>query len=215
MTPLRFGVVGAWPAAESAAPAVIFRLRLEREDGERIHCVALRASLQIEPRSRRYGKDEQARLFELFGSASQWDRTVRPFVWLQSSVVVPAFDRHIEIDLPVPCTYDLQVAASKYLHALREGDIPLRFLFSGTVFMVSGGRMAVEPVPWDCEATHRMPAQVWHDTMSRFFPGGGWIRLRRDTLDRLQAFRGERAVVDWDEAVLLLLLQGTADREAV
>jgi len=60
------------------------------------------------------------------------DRALKSVTWAQVSTVVPAFDREVDVDLPIPCTYDFEVAAAKYLHAVREGDIPLRLLFSGT-----------------------------------------------------------------------------------
>jgi hypothetical protein len=50
-----------------------------------------------------------------------------------------------------------------------------------------------------------MPARVWQTTMDQFFPGGGWIRLQRETIDRLQAFRGRHAVLSWDAAIDRLL----------
>ena len=35
----------------------------------------------------------------------------------------------------MPCTYDMEVAGTKYLHALApDGEIPLLLLFSGTMF---------------------------------------------------------------------------------
>jgi hypothetical protein len=68
-------------------------------------------------------------------------------------------------------------------------------------------------VPWDLDAAFRMPATVWRAAMDQFFPGGGWIRLDRATIDRLQAFRGRHAVVTFDEAVELLL-QSAAEDEA-
>ena len=39
-----------------------------------------------------------------------------------------------DVDLPVPCSYDFNLAATKYFAALEGGDIPLCFLFSGTIF---------------------------------------------------------------------------------
>ena len=45
--------------------------------------------------------------------------------------------------------------------------------------------------------------------MEQFFPGGGWIRLQRDTIDRLQEFRGRQAQVTWDEAIAVLLDSAT------
>lgn len=215
MTTLRIDVVDARPSAQTAAPGTTFRLRLEELSGSRLHAVALRCQTRIEPRGRRYTKDEQARLYELFGDVSQWDRTLRGVTWAHSSLVVPSFEGQIEIDMPVGCTYDLEVASAKYLHAIRDGDVPLVFLFSGSIFNASANGLCVEPVPWDLEASFRMPAQVWRSTMEQFFPGGGWLRLQRDTIDRLQAFRGRRAVVTWDEAIDLLLQEcDTAERIA-
>jgi len=58
------------------------------------------------------------------------------------------------------------------------------------------------------------PDQLWQTTMDQFFPGGGWLRLQRETLDRLQAFRGRQALVTWDEAIDLLL-QTAVSRQTV
>jgi hypothetical protein len=212
MTALSISVLDARPSAQTAAPGITFRLRIEDlACGGRIHTLALRCQTRIEPRQRRYTKDEQARLYELFGDASQWDRSLRGVTWAHSSLVLPSFDRQIDVELPVPCTYDLEVASAKYLHGVRDGEVPLAFSFSGTVFrLTTADRMTIEPVPWEVEASFRMPAQVWHDAMDQFFPGGGWLRLQRDTIDRLQAFRGRLALVTWDEAIGELLNAGTA-----
>jgi hypothetical protein len=205
-------ILDARPAAQTASPAVTFRMRIAAE-GERVHAIALRCQVLIDARRRRYGADERQRLYELFGDASQFDRTLRPVMWSQPSIVVPTFDGAIECDLGVPCTYDLEVAAAKYLHAIRDGDVPLLFLFSGTIFRVSStGAMTVEPVPWDVEASYRLPARVWRATMDQFFPGGGWLRLQSETIDRLQAFRGRAAVVTWDEAIDQLLERAMSDQ---
>jgi hypothetical protein len=169
--------------------------------------------VRIEPRRRPYTSGEQARLYELFGDVSQWDRTLQGVTWAHSALVVPSFDTLIETDLPVACTYDLEIASAKYLHAIRDGEIPLLFLFSGTIFSGSPAgpalpahpALSIEPVPWDLDASFRLSAAIWRTTMEQFFPGGGWVRLRRETIDRLQAFRGRRALVTWDEAIDRLL----------
>lgn len=209
MSALAITIVGASPAALTAAPAIVFRLRIEQinpSGGGRIHALGLRCHVRIDPRGRRYAKDEQSRLYELFGDVSQWDRSLRAVTWANSSLLVPSFERLVEVDLPVACTYDLEVASAKYLHAVREGDIPTAFAFSGSIFSPdAGGGLNIEPVPWDLDASYRMPASVWQAAMDRFFPGEGWLRLRRDTIDRLQAFRGRNAVIGWDEAIGLLL----------
>lgn len=205
-------LLGASPAALMAAPAVSFRLRIDT--GDRVHAIALRCQVQIEAPRRPYADEERERLYELFGDRPQFERLLRPLTWAQCSLVVPGFDRTIECDLQVPITYDLEVAAAKYLHGVRAGAIPLSFLFSGTMFRVSGGALQIEPVPWDVEAAFAMPADVWRAAMDRFFPGGGWLRVRQETLDRLQSFRGRAALVSWDEALGALLSRAEAERTA-
>jgi len=211
---LSVDVVSAFPLPQSAAPGIGFRLRIEETSGACVHAIALRCHTRIEPRSRHYTTEERARLYELFGHRSQWDRTLRGVTWSQSSLVVPTFTGQIEIDLHVPCTYDLEVASAKYFHAIRDGEVPLVFLFSGTIFNAGDAGLRVEPVPWDLEASFRMPARLWTSAMDQFFPGGGWLRLSRETIDRLQAFRGRQAVVSWDEAIVLLLEAAAAGEPA-
>jgi len=209
-------VIDARSAAQTASPAITFRLVVDNLLGGRIHMLALRCQVRIDARQRQYTGDEEARLYELFGDRSQWDRTLHSVTWAQPSMVTPSFDRQIEVNLPVACTYDLEVAAAKYLHAVRTGEIPLTFLFSGTVLRAgeAGSAFFVEPIPWDLEASYQMPVAVWQTAMNQFFPGGGWLRVQRETIDRLQAFRGQHAVVSWDEAIDLLL-QRADERQPV
>ena len=206
MTSLAFSILDARPARDSAAPAIAFRVRIASASGP-VHAIALRCQLLIDAPDRAYAPAERERLYELFGEPGQWRRTLRAVTWGHSSTVVRAFEKDVEVELPVACTYDLVIAASKYLYAVRDGEVPLSFQFSGTTFAVRDNALAIEPVPWDREASFRMPARVWHEAMDRFFPGSGWIRLQRETLDRLQAFRGRQALVEWDDVVNRLLQQ--------
>jgi hypothetical protein len=167
--------------------------------------VALRCQVQIEPRQRRYSPAEQARLLELFGEPPRWGETLKTVLWTQTSAMVPGFRSQTAVDLPLVCTYDFEVAAAKYFHALDEGDVPLRFLFSGTVFVQGEVGLSVEPVPWHKEAAYRLPVRVWRDLMDRYYPGSAWIRLRRESFDALHRFKGERALPTWDEAIDALL----------
>jgi hypothetical protein len=203
MSTLAITVLEAAPASQTGAPAINFRLRIEDilQSGP-VHAMLLRCQLRIEPRRRPYTPQEQARLYELFGAPAQWDRTLQSVTWTHASTLVPSYERRTDIDLFVPVTYDLEVASAKYFHAIREGDIPLSFFFSGSIFRTP---FSVEPLSWDLESTFRLPSEVWRATMERFFPGGGWVRLQRETIDRLQAFRGRQAVVTWDEAIDQLL----------
>ena len=215
MNPLRFEVVSATPAARSASPAIVFRVRITgAPDG--IRAVALRCQIQIEARRRQYEPDEEQRLYELFGTPAQWDRTLRSLVWTQASAMVPAFSGDTDFDLVAPCSYDLHIAAANYLHGVRGRDVPLSFLFSGTVFAVQAASTAlsIQPVSWDSEAVYRMPDGIWDAAIDRFFPGRGWIVLSRDTIDALQQFKGEQALPTWDDAVAALLRAARTEEPA-
>jgi len=218
---LAFTVLDAAPEPYGAAPTLVFRLRLTEATGMRVHAVALRVQVQIEPQRRGYGEPERAGLGDLFGTADRWSTTVKPFLWTHATAMVRGFTGDIEFDLPVPCTYDFDVAAAKYLHALRDGDVPLTMLFSGTVFTRgelpatahlpapagTGGRagFGVEQIPWHLEAAYRLPVRVWRELMDTYFPGGGWIRLDRDTLDALAGYRSARGLTSWEQTLGELL----------
>ena len=130
---------------------------------------------------------------------------MRALLWTQATVVVPAFEKSIEVDLPVPCTYDFEVTAAKYLQSLQGGEVPLLFLFSGTVFAKAENGFRVAQVPWDLEASYRMPVAVWREAMDAHFPGCGWIRLRHESLDALHRYRAQNAIASWDETIEALL----------
>jgi hypothetical protein len=205
VTGLAVEVVEARPARFAAVPTLLFRLAVAEDSGDPVHAVALRAQIQIEPQRRRYTTDEAGRLLELFGAQPQWGDSLRPFLWTHAAVMLTGFTGHTEVDLPVPCSYDFEVAAAKYLHALDDGEIPLVLLFSGTVFARRDGVVSVQPVPWHVEAPYRLPVKAWRDLMDLYFPNAGWIRLRRETIDALTRFKAERAIPSWDDALELLL----------
>jgi hypothetical protein len=115
--------------------------------------------------------------------------------------MVLGFSGETEIDLLVPCSYDFEVGAHKYLSALEAGEIPLNLLFSGTLFVRGEQGVTSEFVPWDCEARYRLPVAVWRETMDVFFPNSAWIRLRRDVFDELYAYKSARGLATWDEAL--------------
>ncbi|MET0729317.1 MAG: DUF6084 family protein [Acidimicrobiales bacterium] len=205
MTGLAISVVASHPDPYAAVPTLVLRLRIEAPDSEPVHAMVLRAQIRIEPQRRRYSDAEGARLLELFGEAQQWGESLRPFLWTHVSTTVAEFTGAVEVDLPVPCTYDFEVAAAKYLHSLGDGEIPIVLLFNGTVFSLRDGGLVVQPVPWNVEAEHRLPVAVWRATMDAFFPHSGWIRLRRETIDDLTRYKAERALTSWDDAFERLL----------
>jgi hypothetical protein len=205
MTQLAISVLDVAPERYAVAPNLMVKLRIEESTGQPIHAIALRCQVRIEPQRRAYTGPERAGLVELFGLPEQWSKTLTPFLWTHASTTVRGFSGSIDVDLPVTCTYDFEVAAAKYLHTLRDGEIPLVFLFTGTVFTRGITGFGVEQISWDLEATHRMPVKVWHDLMDLYFPGSGWIRVDRDTLDALVQFKAARGLTSWEEAFSALL----------
>lgn len=195
--------VAAQPYA--VTPTLTFRLRIADADGRDIHAIALRCQIRVQPRQRRYSEAEAERLQDLFGERPRWGETLKPLQFTYASVTVPSFRGATEIDVPVECTYDTEIASAKYFHALQEGEVPLVLMFSGTVFHRGETGFAVEQVPWDAEAEYRMPAQVWHDLMDLYFPNSAWLRLHRDTYDELARFKATRAFPTWESAIDALL----------
>jgi hypothetical protein len=174
---------------------------------EPVHAIALRAQVRIEPSRRRYTDAEGDGLLDLFGPRERWPDTQRSFLWMHCATMVPGFNGGTEVNLPLPCTYDLEVAGSKYLHALRTGTVPLLFLFSGTVFIKGSRGFAVQQVPWDREDRFDMPVGVWHDLMAAHFPDTGWVRLTTGTLDALSSYKARRGLLGYDQAVAELLAE--------
>jgi hypothetical protein len=202
---MEFRVSSARAEPHSASPAVTFGLRVEEPSRARIHAVALAVQIRIEAGRRSHSPEEQAALQGVFGEPSRWSRTLRPLLWTEVSRVVPAFTGSCEVELAVGCSYDLEVAASQYLHALRGGGVPLLFLFRGTVFTESAGGFSVSMLPWDREASFELPVATWRAAVDAFFPDQGWLRLHRDVLDSLLAFKAARAHASWDAVMRDLL----------
>ncbi|MGF1427182.1 DUF6084 family protein [Kitasatospora sp. LaBMicrA B282] len=213
MTQLAFACTGVRADPYAAGPTLVFRLRITASGGEQVHALALRCQLRIEPARRPYGEAEGERLTDLFGDRSRWGSTLNPIQFAQVALMVPGFTGETEADLVVPCTYDLEVAATRYLRALDGGEVPLLLLFSGTAFAGPGG-FQVTPVPWDKEAQVRMPAATWQAAMDQHFPGCGWLRLPGDLMDELLAYRSRRALPSWEAALRDLLGRAPAE-EAV
>ena len=106
------------------------------------------------------------------------------------------------VDLDVPCSYDLEVTASRYLDALSDGEVPLEFLFSGSVFYTGGdGELQTTRLSWESEAEYRLPVRVWKETMERYFRGTAWVRLSKESFDRLSAYKSRNALATWDDAL--------------
>ena len=189
----------------AAGPTVVFRMRCTETSGVRVHAVALRCQVRVEPVRRGYSDEEAAQVVDLFGDRSRWGQTMQAMQMAFMSQVLPGFTGSTTFDLVMPCSYDVEVAAHKYLAGLADGYVPLLLLFSGIVFTGAPGTISVQPVPWHKEALVRMPVSVWRAAMDAHFPGQAWLRLDRRAYERLAAYRGKRGLTGWDDTVAALL----------
>lgn len=198
---LAFAVEGAERLEHTAAPTLSFALRIDSSGP--VRSLLLDTQIQIAARRRAYDDAAKERLFELFGPVEQWGSSLRTLLWTRLTSVVPAFSGGTVARLHVPCSYDLEVAGSRYFDALADGEVPLEFLFSGTVFY--GTPMQAARISWESEAQFRLPVRLWHETMDAHFPDSAWLRLAKDRYDRLSAYRSRHALAGWDEAIDALL----------
>jgi hypothetical protein len=210
MPDLHFTVEGAEPQRFAVAPLLLFKLRVREAAGPGeptpIHSVVLSCQVRIEPARRRYAAGEQDRLLDLFGTPERWGQTLRPLLWTHAGVTVPPFAGATSVDLPVPCSYDFSLAATKYFAALEGGEIPLCFLFSGTIFyQADDGGLQVARVPWEKEAYFRLPAATWKALMDLYYPNSAWVCLRKDVFDRLGRYKSRRGLATWEQALESLL----------
>lgn len=210
MVDLEFSVLDIVPELYAAAPQLTARLRIQERSSAAIHAMALRCQVRILAQRRGYDADEETGLLELFGNRGRWPTTLKPFMWMQSGVLVQGFADSVDVDLPLPCTFDFEVSAAKYLNSLRDGTVPLEFLFSGTVFTRGAAGFGVEQIPWDREARYALPVAVWRSLMDTFFPNQGWIRLDRDVLAALAKYKAVHGLTSW-EAAIEGLLAGAGD----
>ena len=203
---LSFAVVDAARMEYAAVPTLRFGLEVGSVGGRAVSSILLDVQIRIAVRRRAYDESSTDRLFDLFGPRENWGTTLNSLLWTRTTLVVPPFTERTVVDLPVICTYDLEVSATRYFDALADGEVPLEFLFSGSVFYPGeGGGLQTARISWEHEAQYRLPVAVWKETMDRHFPGSAWLRLPKDSYDRLCAFRSRRALSSWDAVVGELL----------
>jgi hypothetical protein len=216
---LNFQIEGAEAVAHAASPLLVFKLRLTNADaGEPIQAIALRCQIQIEATRRPYNEREQERLLDLYGEPERWGQTLRTMLWTHASVMVPPFCESLLVDLPVPCTFDFNVAAAKYFAGLEDGEVPLCLLFSGTIFYeAADGALQVQQISWEKEARFRLPVRVWQEMMDHYYPNSVWLSLRRDVFDRLYRYKMRQGIPTWEQALTNLLpaIEETGDEQVI
>ena len=203
MPELSFQVRGAEPARNAASPAVALKLEISAAPPKTpIQTIILNCQIQIEAPRRQYTADEQKRLRDLFGEPSRWGQTLHPFLWTNLTTTVPAFTDCIGITLPVPCPFDLTLAAAKYFHSVDGGTVPISLLFSGTIFYRTDANvLQAAPISWNTEARFALPGGLWKECIDVHHPNTAWLGLRRDVFERLNDFKVQHGLSSFDEAV--------------
>jgi hypothetical protein len=191
MSDLTFSIAGAEPALHAASPTIRFALKIS-DDGEQIEALVLRSQIRIEPQWRSYTDAEKLLLRDLFGTTDRWNKTLHALAWADVPVMVPAFSGETQVNVHVPCTYDFDVEG---------GNIPLRFLFSGSVFRAGANAFSAERISWSSECAYRMAYEVWRDAMRACYGDSALIRIDRETFEYLQRLRAETGATSWDEVI--------------
>ncbi len=212
MVDLDFAVERASVAKHAVAPLLLLALRITNKTPETpVRNVLLRCQIRIEPTRRRYETAEQERLSDLFGAPSRWSETLRSLLWTYTDVLVPGFEGEGLVDLPLPCSFDFNIAATKYIHGLAGGEVPLSLLFSGSIFYTDEeGRLQIDQVSWTKEANFRLPVRLWQEMMQHYYPDGMWLCLAHDVFDKLYRFKREQGFATWEQALEALLMTEAA-----
>jgi hypothetical protein len=215
MPELNFAVEGAEPVRYAAAPTIAFKLQIASDDAaERIQNILLTCQIQIESPRRRYTPDEQDRLVDLFGEPPRWSQTLRAMLWTHAAAMVPPFEGKTQVDLLVPCSFDFNVAATKYFHGLEQGEVPLDFLFSGTIFFASeDGALRATRIPWTKEARYRLPISVWKEMMDHYYPSRAWLCLERDAFEQLFEYKRRHGIPTFEQTLQQLLSRETSSAD--
>lgn len=211
MPDLKFQVTSVEANTRGLAPLLEFKLQITNSLDESIHAILLNSQIQFQCPQRSYTNSEKEKVVELFGPPEMWSQSLRNRLWGQVSTTVCAFRGKTGAALQMPCTFDLNIAASKYLYALEQGAVPLLFLFSGSIFYEADGEFKVVPISWDSECTYHMPVETWNDLMQRHYPNNAWIYLDREVFDRLYAFKRKGAFLNWEQTIDSLLQNAKSD----
>jgi hypothetical protein len=204
MPELTFAVEDVAIEPYAITPTLRFRVAIGASGP--VENIALQCQLRIEPMRRSYAGGEHEKLADLFGERARWGETLKTFLWINVAANVARFDRRTVVDALVPCSFDFDVAATKYFHGLEGGDVPVAMLFSGSIFYRDAGdRLQIGQIPWSHGVSHRLSAKLWHDLMDRYYPNAAWLRLDRDTFERLYRLKRDLGMASFDATLDRLL----------
>jgi len=207
MPELTFRIDEVAPMPYAAVPTLAARLLIANaRTAEPVQSMLLNCQVSIEPVGRNYTVAEESKLLELFGERERWARTMKPLVWTIVVLKVPGFSESTDVDLPLPCTLDFDVAATKYFYGLDQGSIRCSVVFSGTVFYAqANGALQVMQIPWQSEARFQLPVEKWRAAIDAHYPEAFWLRVPRETFERLYQYKIANHLPMWNQLIEHLL----------
>lgn len=206
MLELDFRIEGARLSELSASPEIALTVRVSAlPSSVRVQSLLLRAAVRLDGSIRTHSPAERERLAELFGGRGVWERSTRDLVWTRLTTVVPAFSGSAAFEVGIPCSFDLAVAAFRYLHALEGGSVPIRLEWSGTAFLENSAGVSAAPIPWDRESHYTIPTATFRAAIDARFPGAAVLTVSKDVFDALEAYRRREGLLSEGDAVERLL----------
>ena len=193
MPDLRFEIISSRVRQYATVPTLVFNLQITNDTpGEEVYAAALKCQIIIEATKRRYDAETKVRLYELFGESERWNETVGTTLWQIIMVPVPRFTNQVVVEINVTCSEDQTVAAGKYFYGVRDGLVPLAFLFSGTLFFKDlEGNLQITLIPWEKEASCKMPAVLWQEMMDAHYPNTRWLHSSKEMYEKLVEYKSQ------------------------
>ena len=184
---------------------ITFKVRATDAEKLPIHSIALRVQVQIEPPRRRYTPEEQE---NLRGAV----RRARTLEQIRASAAVDepqrqrsGLRRQHRNRRAGPLHLRLQRGDHEVHLWPRAGEIPITLLFSGTVFHAGRMGLQVAQIPWDRDASYRLPVQLWKEMMDFYYPNTAWLCLHREVFDKLYKFKAQHGIPTWEQALERIL----------
>jgi len=205
---LNFQISDASVVRHAAVPTLGLQLSISQSEPRvPIESVLLECQVRIEPTRRKYSPAEQSRLSDLFGEPARWGETLRSLLWTHVRAHLPPLVEGTTLELPIPCSFDFNVGATKYFSALESGELPLLILFSGTIFYTADEAVQISRISWEKECRYRLPVSVWREMMDLYYPNQAWLTLRRDIFDRLLDYKQRQSLPTFEQALDKLLAE--------
>lgn len=199
---VEFAVTDVEPVPHAPVPLLRCSAEIEDPSGQEVYTVALAVHVQIDADRRGYDPSTRERLLDLFGEPERIPQTAGPLQLARIDTLVPSFRGVGRFTLDLPLSGDLELAATRYLASLRDGTVPLTFLFNGRVFYADAAdRLQVTLVPWSASARFRLPVETWW----RLLDERGFVRVGAETFDALRRRRVALGLPTLDATIAELL----------